>query len=252
MILLVAASLAQDPGDPAARGAYVAAAAQCVSCHTAEGGAPWAGGYAIETKFGTFYGPNLTPDPETGLGRWTAEEFTRAVREGRDPAGHGLWPAFPWLSYRHLTDGDIADLWAYLQTIPPVRQEDREHDLPWPVRGMLGTWRALVVRRPEPITDRGEYLATAVVHCGECHTPRGPLGGLRDRRRFEGSDDPPTPSPAIAGLGWEAGDWDSFLQDGLTPDGEGVGGEMRRVIRDGTSKLTDADRAALADWLAGR
>lgn len=131
-----------------------------------------------------------------------------------------------------------------------MRQEDRPHELGWPIRGMLGTWRALVFRPLGTPTDRGEYLATAVAHCGECHTPRGALGGLKDRRAFAGNDDPPAPAPAIDDLGWDTSEWASFLEDGLTPDGEGTGGEMRRVIRDGTSQLTPEDREALAAWLA--
>ena len=232
-----------------ARGEHLAAVAQCASCHTAEGGVPWAGGYAIETKFGTFYGPNLTSDVETGIGGWTAGEFERAVRHGLAP-DRRLWPAFPYPSYSGLTDEDVADLWAYVLTIPPVRQEDLPHDLGWPIRGMLGIWRALAYRPLSTPLDRGAYLATAVAHCGECHTPRGALGGTREGKMFAGNDEPPVPAPAIDDLGWDRSEWASFLEDGLTPDGEGTGGEMRRVIRDGTSKLTPADRDALAAWLA--
>jgi mono/diheme cytochrome c family protein len=248
--------LAQEAAD---RGQYLADAAQCVSCHTAEGGVAWAGGYAVETKFGTFYGPNLTSDPVAGLGDWTEDEFRRALRRGRGEHGRHLWPAFPWPSFTALTDADIADLWAYFQTIPPSPEVSPRSRARFPLfRGLLGIWRIFGAHEgpmaPDPEHDaawnRGRYLGEAVVHCGECHTPRTGLGALRRGRELWGSDEPPTPSPDVTpgALDWSAGDLASFLEDGITPDGDVAGGEMRRVIRDGTAHLTEADREAIAAW----
>jgi mono/diheme cytochrome c family protein len=214
-------------------------------------GTAWAGGYAIETRFGTFYGPNLTQDPATGIGGWTAADFARAIRVGRDREGHALWPAFPYPSYTGLTDADIADLWAFFGTIPAVVREPAPHDTRvW--RGWLGLWRMMNLRRgPADPEDRGAYLGTAVAHCGECHTPRGPTGGLRHRRELTGNGDPPAPAPDITGLGWDAYGWATFLEDGTTPDDDVVGGEMRRVIRGGTSLLSEDDRASIGAWVEG-
>lgn len=244
------------PGDPA-RGALLEGLAGCQACHTAEGGAPLAGGYRIETPHGDFYSPNITLDPTTGLGDWTEQDFVRAMRRGRAD-GHHLYPAFPYASYTAMTDQDLADLWAWIGSVPPTMQSSRPHELErfrW--RGALAFWKLLELdrgpRRPldDAQLDRGRYLVDAVGHCGECHTPRNGLGGLRDRLAMAGTDDPPEPAPDIrpATLGWSARDWEDFLADGMTPEGDVIGGEMGRVIREGTARLSASDRAAIARWM---
>ncbi|MBW1880542.1 MAG: cytochrome c [Deltaproteobacteria bacterium] len=259
-LCLVTTACAQDPE----HGALLAAVSGCASCHTAEGGAPYAGGFPIETRFGTFYGSNLTPDPEHGLGDWSEEDFVRALRKGRSPAGRPYYPAFPYTSYTLLTDADLADLWTYVQTVAPAPRPAPAHQLKgmyrW--RFLLRFWKVTGFRRgpfrPDPdrsdAWNRGGYLVDAAAHCGECHTGRGGLGGLRKRRYLAGNDDPPEPAPNVTphehGAGhWSTTDWTAFLEDGMAPDGDFVGGEMRRVVTEGTTLLSDEDRHAMAEYL---
>jgi mono/diheme cytochrome c family protein len=268
--LLRARDVSAQPAPDAARGAAIATVARCAACHTAPGGTPLAGGYAIVTRFGTFYGTNLTADPEHGLGAWTEADFFRAVRHGRSPDGRPYYPAFPYPSFTRLTDADLHDVWAWLRTVPPDPSPNRPHDLhrAWRGRWILGVWQLLELRvgpveadrstggssdTSDPATlARGAYLVDAVGHCGECHTPRDALGGLRRHRALEGSDTPPEPAPDITpgGLaGWTRADVASFLADGMAPDGDFAGGGMHDVIRDGTARLSAADRDAIAAWL---
>jgi mono/diheme cytochrome c family protein len=243
LILTIAVALAGDP----VHGAQIAALAGCASCHTVKDGLPFAGGYALETRFGTFYGPNITPG---GLSDWDDATFRRAMH-GKSPRGYRYYPAFPWTSFRAMTDADLSDLWAYLQALPPSNAPNRHHAL----RGVYG-WRSLLVfwnptepPAPKPGTERGAYLANAVLHCAECHTPRTGLGNLRPRHWLEGTDQPPEPAPDITNLGWSSGDWDDFLTSAMTPDGDILGGQMERIIDEGTSHLSVADRAALVDYV---
>ncbi|MCB9699690.1 MAG: cytochrome c [Alphaproteobacteria bacterium] len=237
-------------------GALLAGLAGCASCHTAADGAPYAGGYAIETRFGTFYGSNLTPDPETGLGEWTEHDLLRALTRGRSPKHHPYWPAFPYTSFRRLTDEDVGHLWAFLRTLDPVVAEEREQEANAPGVGLWG-WRRVAFHardwKPldDPELDRGAYLVEVVGHCGECHTPRNGIGQLKRKQALAGSDEPPHPAPDIRPetLKWTLGDWDTFLTMGMMPDGDFAGSGMRHVVRDGTAKLPEADRAAMIRWL---
>lgn len=240
----------------------LAGVAGCASCHTVEGGAPYAGGYAIETPWGTFHGSNLTPDPDHGLGAWSFDDFRGAMRHGRRPQGGPYYPAFPYPAFTGITDADLADLWAFLRTVEPVARPEEPHEL----HGLSG-WRFLVRfwkltgfdrgpytpdRDLDPTQARGAYLGEAVGHCGECHTPRGGLGKPRRRHALEGSEAPPEPAPDItraALSGWSTTELASFLRDGLSPDDDMVGGEMRRLVKQGTALLSDADRQALAAWV---
>jgi len=236
-------------------GRLLATVARCETCHTDDPSLPYAGGYAVETKFGTFYGTNLTPSPE-GLGDWTVDDFTRALDHGRSPDGKPYYPAFPYPSFTQLTAADMADLFAFLQTLPAVSAEDRPHELRAPFRGLwkMRLWK-LVAFAPRNLdgSDRGAYLVDAVAHCGECHSGRGGLGKTRTARYLAGSDDPPEPAPNItpAALRWSEDDWSTFLSTGMTPDGDFVGGEMRSVIADGTAALGEDDLAAMARYLLG-
>lgn len=247
-------------GDPA-RGEVLASLGSCGACHTAEGGAPYAGGYAIVTNRGTFYGPNLTPDPVHGIGTWDYGDFVKAMTRGRAD-GHALWPAFPYTSFTTLRDQELRDLWAWLQTVEPVAEPDRKHDLP-PLVGRfsaLGLWRALYFRKgtfeEDPAQDAawnmGAYLAEGIGHCGECHSPRNALGAVKGKHPLSGQGDPPEPAPNItpAGIGsWSHSDLTYFLESGMTPEGDVVGGEMARIVEEGTGRLSPEERVALATWL---
>lgn len=249
-----------------AHGEVLAGVAGCASCHTADDGAPYAGGYAIETKFGTFYGPNITPDPKDGIGAWTEDDFVRAMRRGRSPKGHLFYPAFPYTAFTEMTDGDLADLWAYLRTLKPVAQPDEPHDLHgiYKARGLVMAFWRMVGFHPGPYEsdpdrseqwNRGAYLVQAVGHCGECHTPRNGIGVPKKDETFAGFEGPPEKAPNITpsddGIGrWSHEDVLSFLQLGILPNGDFVGGGMGHVVYEGTSKLSADDREAIATYLA--
>jgi len=266
-MLLAAPAGAADP-DLIARGAYLAAAADCVACHTdpADGGRPYAGGRALATPFGTFYSPNITPDPETGIGRWSEAEFLRALREGVRPDGSNYFPVFPYPSFTKITDDDARAIKAYLFAQPPVRQSSREHDVAFPFswRFLQNGWKLLFFspgpfrpapERPEPY-NRGAYLVTALAHCGECHTPRNWFGATEPHRFLAGNPNGPdgkkvpniTPDRKTGIGNWSEDDIIGVLADGHTPDFDKVGGAMAEVVKS-TSRLTDADRQAIALYL---
>lgn len=271
-LLLVAPLQAQESEAEAAvsaeeRGRAVFDAASCAACHTRpEGGAFLAGGRALASPFGTFYSPNITPHPEEGLGGWSEADFLRALREGRAPDGSAYYPAFPYTSYSGMSDRDAADLWVFLQTVEPVAEPSREHDLSFPFgwRLLLEPWRWLYFEAgrfaPDPDLDeveaRGAYLVRALGHCAECHTPRDRLGGLDRDRDFAGTTAGPDGrrvaniTPHEDGIGdWSAGDIAYYLESGFTPDFDFAGGAMTDVIEHSTSKLTAADRQAIAAYL---
>ncbi|KAA0581984.1 cytochrome c [Azospirillum sp. B21] len=256
-------------GDPVSRGAYIFQAAGCLGCHSneKEGGAPLAGGRALATPFGTFHTPNITPDPETGIGRWSDADFIRAFREGLRPDGAALFPAFPYASYTRMTDRDLLDLKAYLFSQPAVAAPNKPHDLtpPFSWRFLLPVWQWMYLT-PGPVPDdpakppawnRGRYLVDALGHCGECHSPRTLMGGMDAGRYLAGNPDGPDGDkvPGITGAeskgigDWSDGDLTLLLETGLTPEGDVVGGAMGEVVRNSTSKLTADDRAAIAAYL---
>jgi mono/diheme cytochrome c family protein len=263
----VSSSIAK-PTDSAARGAYLFAAADCVSCHTdsKNKGAPLAGGRPLATPFGTFYAPNITPDKETGIGDWTEVDFHRALRQGIDEDGRFLFPVFPYPSFTGMTDSDIADLYAFLMTQKPVRQQNKpqEAKFPFGFRPLLSFWRTLFfkegplapVENESAEWNRGRYLAEAVAHCEECHTPRNLLGALDHDRAFagnphgpDGNDAPDITSDPKTGIGkWSIDDIVEVLTTGMTPDNDMVSHGMADVV-DGTGKLTDADRHAIAVYI---
>lgn len=267
--LAVAAAPAAAAGGTAPPGEYIFRAAGCAVCHTDEKhhGAPLAGGRALTTPFGTFYTPNITPDKGTGIGTWSEAEFKRALREGVDDAGNNLYPAFPYTSYTHLTDADIHAIWTYLSSRQPVHQVNKPHDLKWYVRfrPLLSLWKALYLKpgpfQPQPdqsaTWNRGAYLATAVSHCGECHTPRTVLGGLRKDLDCAGNPDgvdgtvvPNITPDKPTGIGhWSQSDLADYLETGMTPDGDYAGDLMAGVIDASTSRLTGDDRMAIARYI---
>ncbi len=251
-----------------AEGRYLAQAAGCGNCHTdrEHGGPPLAGGPPLDTPFGRFYPPNITPDPDTGIGRWREIDFLRAMRYGVGPGGRHLYPVFPYPSYTGMTDADLRALWAWLRSLPPVRRASPPHRRPfWLVRPLLVVWKALYLRpgpfRPDPARsaqwNRGAYLVQAVAHCGECHTPRTVLGGLRRDRWLAGNphgpdgDEVPNITPSRRhGIGdWDEDELLDFFTTGMLPDGDFVGGAMADVVDHVLARLTDADRRAIVTYL---
>ena len=176
-------------------GQYVVQAAGCVGCHTDNkaGAIPFAGGRALKTPFGVFYGPNITPDRDTGLGSWSEADFKRAIRNGERRDGSHYFPAFPYPSFTGMADTDIRDAWAYLRSLPPTKLANRPHELRFPFgwRFLVAIWKWLFFTPgtggPAPtrrrLVDRGAYLVRVLGHCAECHTPRNFLGGPNSDRR---------------------------------------------------------------------
>jgi mono/diheme cytochrome c family protein len=254
--------------DAIARGAYLVNAGGCVSCHLAvndDGSTDstvLSGGHALVTDFGTFYAPNITPDVHTGIGNWRAQDFLRALQHGRSPEGSFYFPAFPYRSYAGLNDQDVLDIGAYLLSLDPVNNAVPEHETPWWLsRFALVGWNLLADltggKEPELISgqedslliERGAYLARNLGHCGECHTPRNGLGISQLAREFSGAQIGEDKIEAIdrAALeDWDRSSFDLFLLLGMKPDSDFVGGDMSDVIEHNTSRLTDADRLALA------
>lgn len=267
-------SAAVIPGDAdtIARGQYLVTAGGCISCHRGvekesvenEGagnggvnGDTLSGGLAFATEFGTFYAPNITPDPATGIGNWTATDFLRAMQHGRSPSGSFYFPAFPYRAYAGLSDDEVLDIAAYLQSLPPVANAVPAPETPWWLaRWMVAGWNRLADMQPAPeaafeddLTARGAHLARHLGHCGECHTPRNGLGIPDLSREFAGAeigDEVIEAIDAEALANWTANNFDLFLLIGMKPDAEFAGGDMNEVIEHNTSKLTEQDRDALA------
>jgi mono/diheme cytochrome c family protein len=267
-LLLLAAGAgignAHAQGD-AKRGEYLARAGGCVGCHTEDqaGAVRFAGGRALATPFGTFYGPNITPHPQAGIGRWTEADFVRAMREGVRPDGANYFPAFPYPSFAKTTDADLRDLWAYLRTLPPDARASRPHDLRFPFGFRFGVtaWKWLYFTPgpfvPDPkvsaAVNRGAYLVQALGHCGECHTPRNALGGPQRDRFLAGGKGPE--GKTVANLTptrlkrWNDGELKEFLTTGQKPDDKMAGEAMGEVVTNTTSKLTPEDLAAVIAYL---
>ncbi|WP_397542559.1 c-type cytochrome [Roseovarius salis] len=262
--------LAERKGDPQ-RGAYLARAGGCIACHSAPGsGRPaLTGGAPIKTAFGTFVPPNLTPHEEAGIGAWSIEAFARAVRQGIAPDGTPYYPAFPYAFYGHLSDQDIADMWAAFQGVPPQDVTAGGHDLGFPfnLRAGLKLWRAVYAHGPPtaPVPERseawnrGRWLVNGLAHCGACHTDRNLAGGRRPGRYLAGSDDLPGGGTApsiragdLSEAGWSVASLAYGLKSGVMPDGDTFGGGMGEVVRDGTAWLSDADRRAIATYLLNK
>lgn len=245
-----------------AAGEAVFWAAGCASCHSAPQGDDTlvlAGGRAFVTQFGTFHAPNISPDPVQGIGGWTLAEFARALQQGVSPDGAHYYPALPYTAYAKMTPQDVADLFAFVQGLPADATPSRPHEIGFPfnIRRSLGLWKRLYADQPYVITadltaqqERGRYLAEALAHCGECHTPRDVFGGL-DRSKFlagAATADGKGRVPGIAGLTWSDDELMTYFTTGFTPDYDAVGGHMAYVV-DNISKLPESDRAALIAYL---
>jgi len=259
------------PEGNASRGAYLARMSGCIACHTnaKDGGAPLAGGLALETDFGTFYAPNLTTSKEHGIGDWTVQEFATAVRKGISPGGESYYPAFPYPFYSKLSDRDVADLWAAFQTVPSIEQPSKPQDMlfPYNFRAGLKLWRAIfldtkpfkAVNGMSETWNRGKFIVEGPAHCGACHTPRNFAGARQAELALHGADGlpdggkaPPITGDALAGNGWTVNNLRYALRTGILPDGDAFGGAMGEVVRDGTSFLSDDDLTAIATYLLDR
>jgi len=238
----------------------------CVGCHTLpkqEDRTRLNGGLALNSPFGAFYVPNISPDPNDGIGAWSEADFITAMTKGTSPDGRHYFPAFPYTSYQHMKQDDLRDLFAYLKTLPPVAGKVRDHAVPFPfnIRRTLGAWKFLFLDgqpfRPDASKsdewNRGAYLVTGPGHCVECHSPRNAVGAIIADKRFAGG-------PAPDGQGgvpnltqfklknWTTEDFLETLTTGMTPDADAVGGAMTEVVRS-TSQLPEADRKAMAVYL---
>jgi len=272
VFVLIAASplsvTAQTQTDDAllARGEYVLRISGCSHCHTAENGEHLAGGRALETPFGTFYTPNIASHKSAGIGAWNSDEFERALHQGVSPGGSDYYPAFPYTSYTRMYTEDVRALHAYILSLPASGQANRNHELAWFLRWRLAAWAwkwlffsaGEFEASPEQSAqwNRGAYIAVAMGHCGECHTPRNPFGALIADMAYAGNAEGPedelvpniTPHEGT-GLGdWGRDDLELFLKFGEYPDGEYAAGSMDPVI-EGLQNLTADDRDALIDYL---
>ncbi|RST52499.1 molybdopterin cofactor-binding domain-containing protein [Variovorax sp. DXTD-1] len=247
------------------RGRVLAALGDCAVCHTAPGGAANTGGRAMETPFGTLYTTNLTPDADTGLGRWSFSAFQRAMREGISRDGHHLYPAFPYTAFTKTSDDDLQALYAYFMSMPAVRAETPKAELKFPfsMRPLMAGWNALF-HDPAPLQpvatqsaewNRGAYLVNGLGHCGACHTPRNALGAEQGGSAFlSGAMIDGWEAPALTGFSrsavpWDADDLYRYLRQGHTQRHGIAGGPMAEVVRE-LAQVPDADVRAMATYLA--
>jgi mono/diheme cytochrome c family protein len=249
-----------------ANGKEMFSAGGCTSCHVTPGAddkTRLGGGLGLPSPFGTFHVPNISPDPDDGIGKWSEADFAAAMLKGTSPDGRHYFPAFPYSSYQRMRVDDVRDLFAHLKTLPAVKGKVRDHDVPFPfnIRRTLGGWKLFFLDGkpfvPDPAQsaawNRGAYLVNGPGHCAECHSPRNILGGIVASQRFAGGPNP-------EGKGWipnitqkALGDYSEkdiayLLETGNTPDGDSVGGSMAAVIRN-TSQLSPEDRAAMATYI---
>ncbi len=268
---LDASVLAEAGQGDATRGERIFWAGGCTSCHAKPGSQgeaqlQLAGGLALNTPFGTFVAPNISQDPADGIGGWSLEDLANAMLKGVSPGGSHYYPAFPYASYARMKPSDIADLHAFLKTLPPVAGKAAGHTLGFPfnLRRGLGLWKLLylsnepVVALPEGTPENvllGRYLVEGPGHCGECHTPRA-FTGATDKDRWlagavaaEGKGNVPNITGGEGGIGgWSESDIAYFLESGFTPDFDSVGGSMVNVQKN-MARLTPEDRAAIAAYL---
>jgi mono/diheme cytochrome c family protein len=247
-----------------AKGGALAEVGGCAVCHTQAGGQAFAGGYPVDTPFGIVYGSNITPDPETGIGRWSQAAFQRAMHDGVTRKGNHLYPAFPYDHFTHTTDGDIDAIYAFLMTRQPVYQANREPDIPFPlnIRLAAAAWKLLFLKRggiqanPSQSAEwnRGKYLAESLGHCGACHTPRNEFGAEKTAEAYNGgvtedwhapalNDHSPSPAP------WTVQAAYNYLRHGFDPHHGHPSGPMSPVAN-GLAKASDSDVRAIATYIA--
>lgn len=257
---------ATDTEQMIAQGRYLASVGDCMACHTAQGGKPYAGGKAVPTPFGALYGPNITPDKETGIGAWSADDFWQALHNGKARDGSLLYPAFPYTEYTRITRADADALYAFLKTVEPVKQASRPPELKFPYnqRPLMAAWRALYfhagVQEPDAGQsvqwNRGRYLVNGVGHCIACHAPRNSLGATNPSNGLSGGMipvlnwyAPPLTGDAVAGMGkWSAQDIAALLKTGIS-EHSAASGPMAEVVLGSSQFLSDDDALAIGTYL---
>lgn len=250
----------------AARGGAVFLATGCASCHMAPGAKGeaelvLAGGQTFASPFGNFLAPNISPDPDHGIGGWSVQDLAVAIMDGVSPQGQHYFPALPYNAYNKMELQDVADLKAYLDTLPADASPSQPHQLGFPfnIRRSLGGWKLLFMREDWVLTgdlsaqvERGRHIVEAQAHCGECHTPRNILGGLKRGQWLGGAASPDgkgtIPNITPGKLTWSEGEIVEYLTTGFTPEFDSVGGHMAHVV-DNMARLPDTDRAAIAAYL---
>jgi mono/diheme cytochrome c family protein len=238
----------------------------CAGCHASPGQedkTKLGGGLGLKTPFGTFYVPNISPDPKDGIGGWSEADFVTALWKGTSPRGQHYFPALPYTSYQRMKLEDVRDLFAYIKTLSPLPGRVRDHDIMFPfnVRRGLGLWKLLFLDgqpfKPDPSKsaqwNRGAYLVNGPGHCAECHSPRNFAGGIIASQRFAGGPNPDgegwIPNITQKGLSdWSEKDIVYMLETGMTPDGDSVGGSMTEVVRN-CSQLSADEHAAIAVYI---
>lgn len=249
-------------------GNYLMRLGGCVACHTdiRGGGAMLAGGVPLKTAFGTFVPPNITPDPDAGIGQWTVEDFSAAMSEGKGPGGMHLYPAFPYENYTLMSDQEIVDLWAAIQAIELVAEPAAPNDIPFPFNIRLGmaAWKNLFftpqrfasVEGKSEAWNRGKYIVEGPAHCVACHTPRNMLGAADNFRPLQGNEAgslvgrvPAIDKDSLVALGYDHAILVDVLNGGMTPEFDVPGGSMAEVIFEGSVHWSDEDRAAVATYL---
>jgi mono/diheme cytochrome c family protein len=251
--------------DVRARGEYITRMADCEACHTAKDGAPFAGGRAFVLPFGTIYTPNITPDPDTGIGKWSDAQFLRAVHKGISADGSRLYPAFPYASYTLLSDADVLAIKSYLFSLKPVRQANRPNTFSFPFnqRWLMAFWSAFFnrderfrpIRERTPEWNRGAYLVEAAGHCGECHTPRNLLQAMNQRQKFaggkaEGWNAYNITSDLVSGVGgWSVEELAAYLASGHARGRGTASGPMAEAVDLSLSKLTRSDVLAVVTYV---
>jgi len=248
------------------KGANLAAIGNCDVCHTVRGGFAYAGSRPIPTPFGTIYSTNVTPDPETGIGHWSEEAFSRAMRDGIARDGHHLYPAFPYPHYAHVTDDDVHALYAFVMTRTPVSQRAPANRLPFPLnqRWVIAFWNLLYLDnaafRADPRQNaewnRGAYLVDGLGHCGDCHTPRNLLGAERSSQFLAGGEAEGWSAPALnstsrAPVPWIAAHLFSYLRGGSDAEHGAAAGPMQPIVED-LAKADDGDVRAIAAYIAAQ
>jgi mono/diheme cytochrome c family protein len=254
----------------AERGLYLVRAGGCDSCHTNRkaGGERFAGGVPLKTPFGVFYTPNITPDDETGIGRWTDEDFVRAMTQGEGAHGEDLYPVFPYTSYSRMTAWDALAIKSYLFNLEPVKAARQPNEIAFPFswRALLKGWKLLFFSGAMPLENdpsretawnRGRYLVKALGHCGECHTPRNLLGAQVEAEFLQGNPSGPEgwKVPALMGAKaskfdqWSVEEIEEYLKSGVKPDFDSAQGPMADVIEESTKHLDERDRRAIALYL---
>jgi mono/diheme cytochrome c family protein len=246
-------------------GEYLALAGDCISCHTAPGGKPYAGGLKMQTPFGFLLSPNITPDVETGIGSWSKDDFARALHDGVNKKGQDLYPAMPFTSYTKVTRADVDAIYDYLRTVKPVSNAVKVNqlDFPFNIRTSMLVWRELFFKpgffKPDPkqsdVWNRGAYLVEGLEHCSECHSPRNLMGAIKPSKEFTGAAIDGwyalnLTSAPITGLGsWSPQDIANYLKTGKNPGKTTAFGPMEEVVHNSTRHLTDADLIAMATYL---